>query len=67
MLLFRNSPKYRKMRGMRQEAVLPYRQPLIALAILAVLGAGGLAFYGWLRFGASIMLSLGESGLSWCF
>lgn len=44
-----------------------YRLPLLAAASLLLLGLGGIAFYGWLRFGSSILLTLGETGLSWCF
>ncbi|CDN48332.1 hypothetical protein [Neorhizobium galegae] len=44
-----------------------YRLPLIAAVSLLLLGFGGVAFYGWLRFGSSILLTLGETGLSWCF
>ncbi|CAN7354924.1 hypothetical protein [Neorhizobium sp. LjRoot104] len=41
--------------------------PLITAVGLLLLGLGGVAFYGWLRFGSSILLTLGENGLSWCF
>ncbi|CDZ47520.1 Hypothetical protein NGAL_HAMBI1189_19650 [Neorhizobium galegae bv. officinalis] len=44
-----------------------YRLPLIAALSLLLLGLGGIAFYGWLRFGSSILLTLDETGLSWCF
>ena len=44
-----------------------HRVPIIAIASLFFLGLGGMAFYGWLRFGSSIMLVLDEGGLSWCF
>ncbi len=27
----------------------------------------GLSFYGWVRFGSSILLTLDQTGLSWCF
>ncbi|WP_172717060.1 hypothetical protein [Neorhizobium sp. T6_25] len=44
-----------------------YRLPLITALSLFLLGLGGIAFYGWLRFGSSILLTLDETGLSWCF
>lgn len=44
-----------------------YRLPLITALSLLLLGVGGIAFYGWLRFGSSILLTLDETGLSWCF
>jgi hypothetical protein len=44
-----------------------YRLPLITALSLLLLGLGGIAFYGWLRFGSSILLTLDETGLSWCF
>ena len=37
----------------------------LALAFLAVLFS--LAFAGWIGHGSSILLSMAESGLSWCF
>lgn len=37
------------------------------IVLLLVLGAvSGLAFAGWIRFGADIFLTLAESGLNWC-
>ncbi len=44
-----------------------YRLPLIIAASLSALGVGAATFYGWLAFGSSILLTLGETGLSWCF
>lgn len=43
-----------------------YRLPLIAAASLLLFGLAGVTFYGWLAFGSSILLTLGENGLSWC-
>jgi hypothetical protein len=47
------------------------RAPLrLAAAVLAVslLGAtGGLAFAGWMEHAPGIMMTLAETGLSWCF
>lgn len=37
----------------------------LGLALLAVLFS--LAFAGWIGHGSSILLSMAESGLSWCF
>lgn len=44
-----------------------YRLPLITAASLLLFGLAGATFYGWLVFGSSILLTLGENGLSWCF
>ncbi|MBD9372877.1 hypothetical protein IB238_09635 [Rhizobium sp. ARZ01] len=37
----------------------------LALAFLAVLFS--LAFAGWIGHGSAILLSMAETGLSWCF
>jgi hypothetical protein len=34
------------------------------MGLLAVVAAG---FYGWLQHGSAILLSAGETALSWCF
>ncbi|MCK8778626.1 hypothetical protein M0654_01400 [Rhizobium sp. NTR19] len=34
---------------------------------LLLLGIGGAAFYGWMQHGSSILLSLAETGIPWCF
>lgn len=47
--------------------VTSQRAPLIAAVSLLLSGIGGAAFYGWLLYGSSILLTLGENGLSWCF
>ena len=52
---------------MNQSRSADYSLPLIAVTSLVLLGTAGAAFYGWMRFGSSILLTLGESGLSWCF
>jgi hypothetical protein len=44
-----------------------YRLPLITAASLLLFALAGATFYGWLAFGSSILLTLGENGLSWCF
>ncbi|WP_158693405.1 hypothetical protein [Neorhizobium alkalisoli] len=55
------------MMPMNANATNAHRVPIIAAASLLFLGLGGVVFYGWLRFGSSIVLALDESGLSWCF
>ncbi|MBP1844993.1 acyl dehydratase [Rhizobium petrolearium] len=53
---------------MNRDAVTSsHRFPAVAAAGLLLLGIAAAAFYGWLQFGSSIILSLGETGLSWCF
>ncbi|WP_162894868.1 hypothetical protein [Rhizobium terrae] len=52
---------------MNQSMSAGLRLPLVAAVSLLLLALGGVAFFGWLRFGASILLTLGETGLSWCF
>lgn len=53
---------------MSQNTVITsYRFPAVAAGSLLLLGIVGSAFYGWLQFGSSILLSLAETGLSWCF
>ncbi|HVK92290.1 MAG TPA: hypothetical protein VM468_12960 [Mycoplana sp.] len=47
---------------------LPFRSVLALVAggvLLTVLS--GLAFAGWLGHGSSILLTMAETGLSWCF
>jgi hypothetical protein len=47
---------------------LPLRSGLALVAGLALLAAlFGLAFAGWVGNGSSILLSMAETGLSWCF
>lgn len=44
--------------------------PRFLIAALGLALGGGLAvvaFAGWIRYGADIVLSLSESGLSFCF
>ncbi|MGK9050517.1 hypothetical protein QTA58_19045 [Neorhizobium sp. CSC1952] len=52
---------------MSRSIVTSQRLPLIAAVSLFLLGIAGVAFYGWLLHGSSILLALGERGLSWCF
>lgn len=51
---------------MKQQHVIRFQQPLLVLAALVLLGLTGLVLYGWMFFGSSILLTLGETGLSWC-
>ncbi|MFB9951808.1 hypothetical protein ACFFP0_23410 [Rhizobium puerariae] len=51
---------------MNRTSSASHNLPLAAAMGLLALGVSGAAFYGWLRFGSSILLSLGETGLSWC-
>ena len=39
----------------------------IGLMVAALATATGLAFAGWVENGARIMMSMAETGLSWCF
>ena len=43
-----------------------HKLPLFAAISLIFVILTGAAFYGWLRFGSSMLLSFAESGLSWC-
>lgn len=47
----------------RRHAALP--AALIALGLCAAVAY--VAFTGWMEHGASIFLSLAESGMAWCF
>jgi hypothetical protein len=44
----------------------PHRLPLIALAVLGGAGLVAGAFYGWMQFGSTMLLTLAENGLSGC-
>ncbi len=44
-----------------------YQLPALALAGLLFAAFCGAAFYGWMLYGSSMLLALGENGLSWCF
>ena len=44
-----------------------HRLPTALLAALAVTSLVAAAFYGWVTYGSSILLTLGETGLSNCF
>jgi hypothetical protein len=39
----------------------------IGLAVTALAAATGLAFAAWVENGAAILMSMAETGLSWCF
>ncbi|WP_188130316.1 hypothetical protein [Neomesorhizobium albiziae] len=39
----------------------------IGLAVLAVAAATGVAFAAWVENGAAILMTMAETGLSWCF
>ncbi len=41
----------------------------LAVALAATLATGilAIAFAGWIGHGSSILLSMAESGLAWCF
>jgi hypothetical protein len=41
--------------------------PTSVLLCLAAVGVSAWAFWGWMKFGSSILLSAGETALSWCF
>jgi hypothetical protein len=44
------------------------RNILVGAAILLVASiATGVAFAGWLKHGAGIVMTYAETGLSWCF
>lgn len=43
-----------------------HRLPLTLLVALSVVGALGAAFYGWIAYGSSMLLTLGEAGLPGC-
>ncbi len=39
----------------------------LALGVLALAAATGLAFAAWVENGSAILMTMAESGLSWCF
>ncbi|HEX5933575.1 MAG TPA: hypothetical protein VFY63_05375 [Pseudorhizobium sp.] len=43
-----------------------HRLPLLLLVALLATGLFGVAFYGWMAYGSSMLLTLGEMGLSGC-
>jgi hypothetical protein len=43
------------------------RFPLMMGFSLLLLVLAGTAFYGWVQHGSSILLTLAETGMSWCF
>ncbi|CAD7037619.1 hypothetical protein RHAB21_02680 [Pseudorhizobium halotolerans] len=50
------------------DMVLPasHRLPLVALIILVGVAVSGGAFYGWMRYGSDMLITLSENGLSGC-
>jgi hypothetical protein len=40
---------------------------MITLGVLAMVAVAGWAFLGWVKYGSAILLSAGETALSWCF
>jgi hypothetical protein len=44
----------------------PHRLPLLVLAVIAGALVVGAAFYGWMQFGSTMLLTLAETGLSGC-
>ncbi len=45
---------------------VPHRLPLIILAVFGGVGIVVSAFYGWMQFGSTMLLTLAENGLSGC-
>ncbi|WP_281976870.1 hypothetical protein [Pseudorhizobium flavum] len=43
-----------------------HRLPFYALTILVGVAVSGAAFYGWMRYGSDMLITLGENGLSGC-
>ena len=39
----------------------------VALAVVLVAAASGLAFAGWIEHGPGIFMATIEAGLAWCF
>ena len=48
-----------------RKLVLPAAK--VALGVLAFGAATGLAFAAWVENGGAILMTMAESGLSWCF
>jgi len=48
-----------------RKLVLPAAK--VALGVLAFAAATGLAFAAWVENGGAILMTMAESGLSWCF
>ena len=51
---------------MDQLSPSPHRLPIALLSGLAATGLAAAAFYGWLKYGSSMLLTLGEAGLPGC-
>ena len=39
----------------------------IGMAVIALAAATGVAFAAWVENGAGILMTMAETGLSWCF
>lgn len=53
-------------RGMDTEAAKSLNHAVIAALVAGGLGLSALVFFGWMRFGADIVLTYAENGLSSC-
>ncbi|MCB5201083.1 hypothetical protein LH464_01155 [Neorhizobium sp. T786] len=51
---------------MEQVLTPAHRLPLLLLASLMGTGLFAAAFYGWMQYGSTMLLTLGEAGLSTC-
>jgi hypothetical protein len=51
---------------MEQVSPPPHHLPLILVSALTGVGLVAAAFYGWMQYGSSMLLTLGETGLSTC-
>lgn len=51
---------------MEQASLSDFRLPLLLLVALGVTGLSAAAFYGWIAYGSSMLLTFGEMGLSGC-
>ncbi|WP_180356056.1 hypothetical protein [Aliirhizobium smilacinae] len=52
---------------MQPSPVHPFVLPAALFFGLAALVLSVVAFAGWIKYGSSILLSAGETALSWCF
>lgn len=43
-----------------------HRLPIVLLVALVVTGLAAAAFYGWMKYGSTMLLTLEETGLSGC-
>ncbi|HEX2147728.1 MAG TPA: hypothetical protein VHG11_08775 [Pseudorhizobium sp.] len=51
---------------MEQALSSGYRLPLFLLGALLLTGLSAAAFYGWIMYGSSMLLTLAQNGLSGC-